>query len=222
MREHVGLDAKRILDVGCGIGTYTRKFSTFSSSVFGVDVDCEKLATANPPLPNVTAAPAEALPYPDDYFDIVFLHEVIEHVTSDRDAIAEAVRVVGPGGHVVIFAPNRLYLFETHGIYVGKRYIFKLIPLVNYLPDRLREVFCPHVRAYTAGKIRGLFDELPVNIVAHSYVYPGFDNVYARHRVIGTALRRILYFLETTPFKAFGLSHFVVVQKRQDSGNVER
>lgn len=214
VREHVNLDAKRILDVGCGIGTYTRKFRIYSSDVYGVDVDHEKLANTNPALPNAVVAPAEALPYPDNYFDVVFLHEVIEHVGDDEQAITEAVRVVGPSGHVVVFAPNRLYPFETHGIYLGKRYVFGLIPFVNYLPDRWRKAFCPHVRAYLAQDIRRLFAKLPVDIVAHSYLYPGFDNIYARNKVIGALLRRILYFMEDTPFRKFGLSHFVVARKK--------
>jgi len=217
VQEHVGLDAKRILDVGCGVGTYTRKFMLFSSEVYGVDVDAERAREAGQYIPNITAAPAEALPYPDDYFDVVFLHEVIEHVKDDRQAIEEAVRVVGPGGAIVIYAPNRLYLFETHGIYIGKRYVFKLVPFVNYLPDSLRKVFCPHVRAYTSGDIRKLFHGLPVQIVVHSYVYPGFDNIYARNKTLGLALRRMLYFLEDTPLQVFGLSHFVVARKTYES-----
>ncbi len=54
-----------------------------------------------------------------------------------------------PGGSVVIFAPNRLWPFETHGAYFGKRYVFGNIPLINWLPDPLRDRFAPHVRVYT-------------------------------------------------------------------------
>ncbi|MCL4500101.1 MAG: class I SAM-dependent methyltransferase [Chloroflexi bacterium] len=217
VQEHVGLDTKRILDVGCGVGTYTRKFRMFSSEVYGVDVDVERAGQAGRAIPNITAAPAESLPYPDDTFDLVFLHEVIEHVDDDQEAIREAVRVTTPGGSVVIYAPNRLYLFETHGIYLGKRFIFKLVPFVNYLPNSLRKTFCPHVRAYTAGDIRRLFDGLPAEIVNHSYVYPGFDNISARHKTFGLLLRRVLYFCEETPLQRFGLSHFVVATKTHPS-----
>ncbi len=212
VRQHVALENARILDVGCGIGTYVRKFRQFSGDVHGVDVDPERVARASEDLPNIQVAPAEHLPYPDRSFDFVFLHEVIEHVTDDRQAVAEAVRVTDRGGHVVVFAPNRLYPFETHGIYLGKRYIFRLVPFVNYLPDQLRRHFCPHVRAYTAGAIRRLFADLPVTIVEHSCVYPGFDNVVARRPALGRALRSVCYTLERTPFHAFGLSHFVVAR----------
>lgn len=211
--KHVDLKGKRILDVGCGTGTYVRKFKDFSDDVYGVDIDPEKISQARLTAARVTVAPAEALPFPDGFFDVVFLHEVIEHVGDDQQAVAEAVRVTAPGGSVVIYAPNRLYLFETHGIYLGRRYVFRLIPFVNYLPDRLRRVFCPHVRAYGSRQIKRLFDGLPVRLSVHTYVYPGFDNIFARSRRVAGVLRRLLYYLEGTPLRVFGLSHFIVVEK---------
>ena len=214
VRQYVDLENQRILDVGCGIGTYMKKFREFSNFVHGVDVDPDRVAEAARVVPNVQEAAAESLPYPDASFDVVFLNEVIEHVTDDRQALAEAVRVTAPGGHVIIYAPNRLYLFETHGIYLGKRYIFRLIPFVNYLPDRLRRIFCPHVRAYTAGHLRRLFAGQPVEVVVHTYVYPGFDNIVARYGGLGHLLRSICYFLETTPLRIFGLSHLLIVRKQ--------
>jgi hypothetical protein len=48
----------------------------------------------------------------------------------------------------------------------------------------------------------------------HTYVYPGFDNVVARSPKIGKALQAILYRAERTPARTFGLSHFVVLEKR--------
>jgi SAM-dependent methyltransferase len=212
VRRFVPLENARILDVGCGLGAYVEKFRVFSGDVHGVDVDPDKVAKASLSLPNIRVSPAEKLPFADGTFDVVFLNEVIEHVESDRDAVAEAVRVTAPGGHVVIYAPNRLYLFETHGIYLGKRFVFRLVPFVNYLPDVLRRHFCPHVRAYTRNHIRGLFRGQPATIVEHSYVYPGFDNIVADHPALGRALRSVCYSLEQTPLGAFGLSHFVVAR----------
>ncbi len=213
VRRFVPLEGARVLDIGCGIGTYVRRFRQYTEDVHGVDVEAERVAEASIKLPNIHLAPSEALPFPDDHFDVIFSNEVIEHVDDDRKTISEAVRVTRPGGTIVIFAPNRLYLFETHGAYFGKRYVFGNIPLVNWLPDPLRNRFAPHVRAYTERGIRSLFRGLPVRIVHHRVIYPGFDNVSARHRRIGGLLRRGLYIAESTPLHTFGLSHFLVVRK---------
>ncbi len=158
VRGFVDLEDARVLDVGCGIGTYVRRFRQYSDDVHGIEVEEERVAEASEELSNIVLAVGEALPYPDDHFDLVFSNEVIEHVKDDRATAAEMVRVTKPGGYIVAFAPNRLYPFETHGAYFGKRYVFGNIPLVNWLPDPLRDRFAPHVRAYTMRGIERLFD----------------------------------------------------------------
>ena len=213
VRSHVPLEGRRILDVGCGIGTYVRRFRDFTSDAYGVDIDPEKVRDASRFLPNIQVAPAENLPFPDESFDVVFLHEVLEHVGDDRLAILEAARVLRPGGQVVIFVPNRLYLFETHGIYLGDRFVFRLVPFVNYLPDALRRRFCPHVRAYMLGDLQALLKEACLSVVVHQCIYPGFDNIVARRPALGNFLRRLLYFAEGTCLNRFGLSHFIVATK---------
>ena len=219
VRSYVSLANRSILDVGCGVGMYVRAFRRFSEDVHGVDVDGEKLAEARPELANLCASAAEALPYADGVFDVVFSHEVIEHVTDDRRAMAEAVRVLKgpaegkPGGRLVIFAPNRLYPFETHGVFWRGRYRPGNIPLVNYLPGRVRIHFCPHVRAYTRSDLRRLLDGLPVRIVAHTQIYPGYDKIVSRRPAWGKWLRRATYFMERTPLRILGLSHFMVVER---------
>jgi SAM-dependent methyltransferase len=213
VREWVDLDDARILDIGCGIGTYVRRFRAYSDAVYGVEVEEERVREASLELPNIQVGRGEALPFPDDHFDLVFSNEVIEHVDDDRRTLAEAVRVTRIGGHIVTFAPNRLYPFETHGAYVGGRYVFGNVPLVNWLPDPLRDRFAPHVRAYTRHGIRALFAGQPVRIVHHAIIYPGFDNMTSRHATLGPLLRRALYAAERTPLQAFGLSHLLVVRK---------
>jgi SAM-dependent methyltransferase len=231
IRRYVPLEERTILDVGCGLGMYVRSFRRYSQDVYGVDIDADKVAEATRELPNIQVAPAEDLPYRSGTFDVVLLHEVIEHVADDRQAVAEAVRVLRdpgpagpatdsvsarspkPGGRVVLFAPNRLYPFETHGAYWRGQYHFGNIPLVNCLPNRLRNHFCPHVRAYTVHGMQQLLAGLPVRIVVHTQIFPGYDKLAHRRRFLGRILRGITYFMENTPLCVFGLSHLVVAEK---------
>lgn len=213
IQQHAPLVDQRILDVGSGIGTYVRKFRDFSEHVFGIDIEEERVAEGARSLPNLLVGEAELLPFEDEAFDVILLNEVIEHVRDDAQTIADALRVLRPGGRLIIFAPNRLYFFETHGIYLGRRYVFRLIPLVNWFPNVIRRRFCPHVRAYTTGDIRRLLRGQPARIIHHGYVFPGFDNIVARHPRAGGLLRRVFYTLENTPLRCFGLSHFVVAER---------
>jgi SAM-dependent methyltransferase len=207
------LEGKRILDVGCGLGTYIKKLRAFSRDVYGVDVDPQKVRQAQQELDNIYLAPAEDLPFANGYFDVVLLHEVLEHVDDDRQAVCEAYRVTNVGGRMVIFVPNRLYPFETHGVYWRGEYHFGNIPLVNYLPNRLRDRLCPHVRAYTRAALRRLFGGCAHCVVIHTQIYPGYDNIAYRHPTIANLLREATYALERTPLRVFGLSHLLVVEK---------
>ena len=213
IRQFVELEGKRILDVGCGLGMYVERFRQFSPDVFGVDIDPDKVAEASRRLPNIQVAPAEVLPFDDSSFDVIMLHEVIEHVDDDRTSIEEAYRCLKPGGQIIIYAPNRLYPFETHGFYLFGHYYFRLLPLVNWLPDALRDLFCPHVRIYTANRIKRLFDGLPVTFDAETHIFPGLDNVAQRRATVGPLLHATVDWLERTPLRCFGISHFIVARK---------
>lgn len=213
IRRCLSLEGKKILDVGCGIGTYLRAFKRFTDELYGVEVDTKRVEKAKKVAPNICVAPAEKLPFDEGSFDIVLSHEVLEHVEDDQKAVEEAIRVLKLGGHFVIFVPNRLFPFETHGFYLGKRYISGNIPLINYLPNFLRNKLAPHVRVYTRRSLKKLFSGLPVQFVIFTQIYPGFDKISTRFPLLGNLLRRIFYFLERTPLRIFGLSHFVIAKK---------
>jgi SAM-dependent methyltransferase len=211
--RYAPLAGPRILDVGCGIGTYVEKLRQFSDQVYGIDIEVERVLEGGRRLPNLLVAAAESPPFTPGSFDVILLHEVLEHVQDDRQVVREAHRLLTPGGRMVIFAPNRLYPFETHGIYWRGSYRFGNFPLVNYLPHVLRQRLCPHVRAYTGADLRRLLSSLDHHIVVHTQIYPGYDNIVARHRRLGSLLRRVTYSLEKTPLRLFGLSHLLVVEK---------
>jgi SAM-dependent methyltransferase len=212
VRRWAPLSGRRVLDVGCGVGMYTAAFLRETPHVFGVEVERERALEARERAAGVVQAVGERLPFPDAAFDVVFSHEVLEHVADDRACVAEMVRVTRPGGRIVVFVPNRRYPFETHGVFWRGRYHFGNVPLVNWLPTPLRNRLAPHVRAYTAGGLRRLFDGLPVRVVHHAQIFPGYDNVVARAPALGQLLRAFTYALERTPLRTFGLSHLLVVE----------
>jgi SAM-dependent methyltransferase len=221
IRHFAPLEGARILDIGCGLGVYVRKFREFSDRVYGIDIDAKRLREGARTTPGLMLSASETLPFRACTFDVVVLNEVIEHVRDDAATLAEALRVIRPGGHIVIYAPNRLYPFETHGIYIGRKFIFGNIPFVNWLPDPLRNRLVPHARAYTKGGIRRTYRNLDARVNVATYVYPGFDNIIARRKWLGRALRTALYRAERTPLKVFGLSHFVVLEKPMADNGVE-
>lgn len=204
----------RVLDNGCGVGMYLHRLAWWARLAVGLEYDFSRAREAVTSLSPVVQAAGEALPFPSNTFDLVLSHEVIEHVHDDRQAVREMVRVLKPGGRLLLFCPNRGYPFETHGVFWRGRYVFGNIPLVNYLPRTWRDRLAPHVRVYTSRNLEVLFAGLPIRVVHRTIIFGGYDNIIARFPRLGRILRAFLQRLEVTPLRLFGLSHFWVVEKR--------
>ena len=203
----------KILENGCGIGMYVEHLSPFGGTVIGLEYDFERAKEARKNSPHIFNAAGESIPLPSGTFDLILSHEVIEHVQDDRAAIREMIRILKPGGRAVIFCPNRGYPFETHGIYWKGQYHFGNKLFVNYLPRSLRDKLAPHVRVYSKKDLEKLFADLPICFIEQTIIFGAYDNLIARFGAFGRVLRGVLQFLEKTPLKMLGLSHFWVVEK---------
>lgn len=202
-----------ILENGCGVGMYVERLSSFGGTVIGLEYDFDRAREARTRSPFILNAAGEFLPLLPSTFDLILSHEVIEHVQDDRSAIREMIRGLKPGGRLVLFCPNRGYPVETHGIYWKGKYYFGNKLFVNYLPRKLRDKLAPHVRVYSKRDLRKLFDGLPVKFVEQTVIFGAYDNIIARFGIFGRLLRSLLQFLEKTPLKILGISHFWVVEK---------
>ncbi len=204
-----------ILDNGTGLGTYLEACGRVNPDRLrgGREGELDRAVEALPRADGIVLGVGERLPFADDSFALILSNEVLAHVADARAGAAEMARVARPGGRIVIFAPKRWYPVEQHGIYWRGEDHFGNKPLVNYLPDPLRDRLAPHVRTYTARGLRRLFDGLPVRVLHHGRVFGGYDNIVRRSPRVGRALRRALYATEGTPLDVLGLSHFLVLEK---------
>lgn len=106
---------KEVLEVGCGIGTDLVRFGRGGASVTGVDLSqtAIDLARRNFALHDLVArdlrvANAEALPFADNSFDVVYGHGVIQYTAHPARLVAECHRVLRPGGQAIFMVYNRL------------------------------------------------------------------------------------------------------------------
>jgi len=113
---------KNILDVGCGDCSDAKIFHEyFKLDVYGIDI-YEHGNLKESPFLKFKKAGIYEIPYPDSYFDYVFLHDILHHIDEDNQSfekhiagIKELKRVVKEGGQIIIVEGNRYNpLFYPH------------------------------------------------------------------------------------------------------------
>ena len=110
-----GFRGQTLLEVGCGIGTDLVRFAKGGAIVTGIDLSetAIELARKNFRLHRLEPhelriANAEALPYPDDSFDVVYGHGVIQYTSEPDRLVRECHRVLRPGGRAIFMVYNRV------------------------------------------------------------------------------------------------------------------
>jgi SAM-dependent methyltransferase len=141
------------LEIGCGYGRNLVGLAQLDARiVVGCDPSGPELARARArvaALPDGVGARVGLiqqepyhLPFPDSAFDLVVLWQVLEHLfgpTEKQVVLAEAIRVLRPGGHILIETPNQLFPFDYHD---------NKLPLVHWIGTRSLREWCTY-------KIRG-------------------------------------------------------------------
>jgi SAM-dependent methyltransferase len=203
----------KVLVNGTGVGEYQARLTSEAGLIVGLDIEFPRLIDAKKKNKHLVCAASEHLPFPGGCFDAVLSNEVIEHVEDDRLAVTEIARTLQSGGRLILFCPNRGYPFETHGIYWRGEYHFGNKLFVNYFPRSLRDRLVPHVRIYSRWNLRELIKNLPFVVIHKGTIFGAYDNIIERSPFLGKIVRTVLHFLERTPFKRLGLSHFWVIRK---------
>jgi malonyl-CoA O-methyltransferase len=100
------LRPRRILDLGCGTGWFTRKIAqTWPCQVTGVDLSPGMIKQASERSEQgieLMVADAESLPVPSNSFDVVFSNLMVQWCDDPRTVFAECRRVLRPGGRLVL------------------------------------------------------------------------------------------------------------------------
>ena len=99
-----------VLEAGCGEGYGADLLASAGARVVALDYDAATVAhvRARYPAVEVKTANLAALPCPDSSVDVVVNFQVIEHLWDQPQFITECLRVVRPGGLLVISTPNRI------------------------------------------------------------------------------------------------------------------
>lgn len=179
--EQRGLIGGDWLDLGCAQGYWSVALAERGArSVVGVEPDPERVEEAlglpHPESVTFETAESEALPFADASFDAVLVNEVLEHVSDEVATLREIARVLRPGGHLVLFAPNRWFPYDGHGARINdNRWLWRgPVPLMPWLPSRLTRRFA-QARNYWPGQLRRLVTDAGLVEIEQSWALVQFD-----------------------------------------------
>jgi SAM-dependent methyltransferase len=142
-RDLVGGPGRRVLDLGCRYGALTQAYLA-GNHVAGVDVDREALAeAAKLGVETYWADLDERFPFGDAAFDVVVAGELLEHVRDPQHIVAEARRVLRPGGRLVGSVPNA----------------YRLKNRLRFLLGRAPESDPTHLHMFSPSDVRALLHE---------------------------------------------------------------
>jgi 2-polyprenyl-6-hydroxyphenyl methylase/3-demethylubiquinone-9 3-methyltransferase len=114
LAEAFGDCSCRVLDVGCGAGFLSNEIAQRGHQVTGIDVAADALAVAHAHDASgrvrYVEGDALALPFESGTFDAVCAMDLLEHVEDPEQVIAEASRVLAPGGLFFFHTFNRTFL----------------------------------------------------------------------------------------------------------------
>lgn len=104
----------KLLDFGCGRGEFLNGFIDMGVEGYGVDfTDAAKKSCPNAEIKQADIE-NDGLPYPDNYFDVVFSKSVIEHFHNPDILVKEIHRCLKPGGLAIILAPSWEYNYRIY------------------------------------------------------------------------------------------------------------
>lgn len=141
--------APRILDLGCGMGGMLEALGSLApqAQVVGADVAQEALEHCRTRgFTQTLKAHGQALPFPDNSFDLVSAFDTIEHIPEEAATLDECLRVLKPGGRMFISVPAYQFLY-TH-------------------QDRIVH----HQRRYTAGGLEARLEHAGFRVIKSSYI----------------------------------------------------
>jgi SAM-dependent methyltransferase len=152
---------KRVLEVGCGLGTDLRQFAKHGAIVTGIDLSKTSVELARKGFElygldgTLVHGDGEELPFPDRSFDLVYSWGVIHHSPDPPSVVRQIHRVLKPGGELIAMVYNRRSLLALQAwAYFGLLQKKPFTPIPELLA---KHVESPGTKAYTIDEARELF-----------------------------------------------------------------
>ena len=101
-------DRIKIIDLGCGTGSFTKKLLSLNSEIYGCDISPKSIRQASNFYPEIkfSVQDIEHLSYDENFFDVVIFSGVLHHFNNLKKPIMEAKRILKKNGLIFSFDPE--------------------------------------------------------------------------------------------------------------------
>jgi ubiquinone/menaquinone biosynthesis C-methylase UbiE len=208
----------RWLDLGCGWRILGKDLEPIEDALVanaGITVGCDldfQSVRKHRNIRELVLSSAEALPFHDGSFDLITCNMVVEHLSSPRKSFSEMVRVLSPGGRLVIHTPNLLnyavLLNHTLARLVPRRSLRALIRWADHRSEE--DIFLTFYRANTVHRLSQMCGELGLQEASRRILAPPrpFSSFFAPFAFIQILLMRLT--LSSHYFRKFGATILMV------------
>lgn len=105
------ITGKKVLDVGCGNAYGTALMAASAGNITGLDYDHTTIADNQNRYNSINnlefrQSAVPPLPFPDESFDVITAFQFIEHIKHRKEFLRECLRVLKPGGKLLVTTPN--------------------------------------------------------------------------------------------------------------------
>lgn len=151
MLPFIPKDATRILEVGCGDGNFSAQLVKEGVETWAIEPNKESATSASEKLFKVLEGTIDARlkEVPDDYFDVIIMNDVIEHLLEPWDDIQKLKSKLKKDGVFVTSIPNVRYAKNMFNLLFKRDW--------KYTDDRILDI--THYRFFTRKSIRRLWEE---------------------------------------------------------------
>jgi SAM-dependent methyltransferase len=106
-------EGMKILEPGCGRGEHLRIFQDLGLEVYGLDISPEAPKLGNDLNISVCNLESGKVPFPDNFFDVVYSKSFLEHLKEPHMFLKEALRILKPGGLILSLVPDWESQYKT-------------------------------------------------------------------------------------------------------------
>lgn len=171
LQSQVDLKNKKMLEIGCGFGSFVLTARTKGLDCYAVDPDFASADVTRKRLQQngfdptvIVMGCGESLPFDNESFDVIVSFHVLEHVNEPAQVLEECIRALKPNGYLYIIVPNYNFFWEGH-------YGLIWLPL---FPKRIAKIYVkmcgrsPHfldsIRYITPNLLKSLLEKNNVEI----------------------------------------------------------